>query len=131
MTSLFKDIKIIEMDDQASRPLAANTDVMSVALKLSAAAPPEWTSLFGQLWTQHFYMMKRGAQVFGNTLRIECLLSELKDEHIPELNKVIAETNREYVKYAEEQARIRDSEDAKRKAIAQALKDAKDGLKFD
>ena len=131
MTTTFTDIKIIGMDDATSRPRDPNSAIVNVAFQLSAAAPSEWANYFNQTWQQHIYMMKRRARVFGRTLEIECVPSEIEKDHLPELKKIIAETNQAYGKYADTQARQREAEAARNAATAQELKDVKNRLKFD
>lgn len=131
MTATFTDIKIIGIDDAASRPRDLNSAIVNVAFQLSAAAPSEWANYFNAKWQQHIYMMKRRAHVFGRTLEIECVPSEIEKDHLPELKKIIAETNQAYAKYADAQARQRETESARNAATAQELKDVKNRLKFE
>jgi hypothetical protein len=131
MTTTFTDIKIIGMDDAASRPGDLNSAIVNVTFRLSAVTPSEWANYFNAAWQQHIYMMKRRARVFGRTLEIECVPSEIENDHLPELKKIIAETNRAYSEYADVQARQRETEAARNAATALELKDVSSRLKFD
>lgn len=51
------------------------------------------------------YMMKRRASVSGDGLEIICMPDELEKNHLPELNKIIAETNAAYQSYVFAQTR--------------------------
>ncbi|WP_072758198.1 hypothetical protein [Rhodanobacter sp. OK091] len=131
MPSKFEDIKIVAMDDEASYKSEPNTQMVHVVLTLSASAPHEWAQYFDGRWQQQFYMMKRRASVLGKRLEIYCVPDELQRHHIPELNKVIAETNatyRSYVEKAQRAAAERDAADSRERA---ELADLKSKLKFD
>ena len=78
---------------------------MRIVLKLSASAPVAWADYFNQAWHQHLYMMKRRAVVSGGGLEILCMPVELEADHMPELSKIIAQTNDAYRTFAAGQAR--------------------------
>lgn len=101
MSSEFEDIRIVAMDDEASYKSEPNTQMINVVLNLSASAPHEWASYFNSRWQHHFYMMKRRASVSGKRLEIYCVPEELQ-QHIRELNKVIAETNAAYQSHTQQ-----------------------------
>lgn len=130
MASTFTDIKIKELDDAASGP-AGQGALMRLVLRLSESAPGPWSRYFNQAWQQHIYLMKRRASVSDDRLEIICMLDELQSKHLPELNKVIAQTNVAYGVYAAEQSRLRQqaADDAKRQK--DELASLKGKLKFD
>ena len=130
MSKEFEDIRIISMDDAASRRTDPNLALVNIVLNLSSSAPHEWASYFNQLWQQHIYMMKRKAQVSGKRLEIYCVPDELQENHIPELNKVINETNVAYKTYLSNQAQQKAVKDAQEAAEREHLKRIKDNLKF-
>ncbi len=99
MSEEFKDIRIIGMDDKASNRPDPKMALFDIVLNLSESAPYEWEDYFNSRWQQHLYMMKRTASVSGRRLTIYCVPDELEKDHIPELNKVIAETNQRYREY--------------------------------
>jgi hypothetical protein len=85
---------------------------------------------FNGRWQQHLYMMKRRASVSGNSLEIYCVPDELQ-QHITELNKVIAETNTAYRSYIQ-QSQVAAAERAAVEARERAeLTDFKSKLNFD
>jgi hypothetical protein len=131
MAAEFEDIKIVSFDDKATYKDDPSSALMHVVLNLSASAPHEWSNYFNQRWPQHFYMMKRNASVSGKRLEIYCVPEELQKNHIPELNKVFAETNqayRQHLAHAEQKA----SEQAAAEAAERArLAKIKAGLKFE
>lgn len=130
MKNKFDDIKIIAMDDEASYKSEPNTQMVHIALTLSASAPYEWADHFNRLWQQHFYMMKRRASVSGDSLEIYCVPNELQD-HIVELNKVISETNIAYGSYIQ-MSQLAATERAATEAQERAnLADIKSKLNFD
>ena len=130
MPDQFTDIRIVELDDEASLPSGEGA-LVRVVLRLSERAPSEWSQYFNDAWRLHLYMMKRRAIVSGDRLEIICMLEELERDHLPELNKVMAETNEAYRKYAQEQNRRREIENEAAQRHREALSNLKDRLKFD
>lgn len=126
----FNDIKITELDEKASHP-SGEGGLVDIVLKLSAAAPSDWASYFNAAWTRHIYMSKRKASVAGSRLEIRCMPDELQDDHIPELNKVIGETNSAYRVHLVEQAALDKAAAAQADADKQVITDLKESLKFD
>jgi hypothetical protein len=131
VTKEFEDIKIIAMDDGASYNSEPNTQMMHIVLTLSASAPYEWSQYFNDCWQHQLYMMKRRATASDKRIEIYCVPDELQQHHIPQLNKVIAETNAAYRGYVEKSQR-----DAAKRADAEArerseLSKIKSDLKFD
>lgn len=129
-TGEFKDIKIAAMDDGASGP-AGEGALMRIVLKLSASPPASWSEYFNRAWQQHLYMTKRRTTVSGSRLEIICMPDELQTDHIPELNKIIAETNAAYRSYASDRARQRQAAEEEASRQKQQLADLKGRLKFD
>ena len=130
MTGKFEDIKIVSLDDGASGP-SGQGSLFRMVLKLSASVPTEWADYFNRAWEGHFYMMKRRASASGNRIEIICATEELQSDHVPELKKIIAETNQSYREYVnrrhKEQAAKAEAE-MKRK---ETLSNLKNNLKFD
>jgi hypothetical protein len=130
VTTSFEDIKIVSFDEKETRS-DPNSALMHVVLNLSESVPYEWSRYFNQRWDSHFYMMKRRASISGRRLEIYCVPDELQKHHIPELNKVIAETNQAYRQYL---GRVQQDEEARaaREAAEKAkLAEIKKNLKFD
>jgi uncharacterized coiled-coil protein SlyX len=130
MASDFEDIKIVAMDDKASHKREPNTQMMNVVLSLSASAPHEWANHFNTLWKHHIYSMKRSASVSGKRLEIYCAPEELQ-QHIEELNKIIAETNTAYRQHTQQLKAAEDRRaaiEARERAELAAIKST---LKFD
>lgn len=131
MASEFEDIKIVAMDDEASYKDESDTQMVHIVLTLSASAPYDWAQYFNERWEQQFYMMKRHASVSGLRLEIYCVPDELQRYHIPELNKVIAETNAAYRSHVVHAQQITAERDAKKGRERSELADLKSKLKFD
>lgn len=130
MSNNFEDIKIIAFDDKATYRSDPNSALMHVVLNLSASAPYEWSNYFNQRWKSHLYMMKRNASVSGKRLEIYCVPDELQKDHIPELNKVIAETNQAYRQYLVQAKREADAQAEREAAEKAKLAEIKSNLKF-
>lgn len=126
----FQDIKIVALDDGASGPSGEGA-LMRIVFKLSASAPAAWADYFNEAWRQHLYMMKRRAAVSGGRLEIICIPGELETDHIPELSKVIAQTNDAYRAFAAEQARQEQAAEEEALRQKQQLSDLKGRLRFD
>jgi len=131
VTSKFEDIKIKGMDDAASYKPDPNEELFNIVLNLSAHVPYEWADIFSNRWRFHFYMKRRIVSVSGNALHIICVLDELEKDHIPELKKVVDETNQEYRKYLKR----KQTKKRKRKQLAEEEKKQlsylKKNIKFD
>lgn len=104
---------------------------MRLVLRLSQSTPSPWAQYFNQAWQQHIYMMKRQAFVSGDRLEIICMPDELQTDHLPELNKVIADTNAAYAAHAAEQSRVRQRAADEAKQQKDQLAELKGSLKFD
>lgn len=130
MSKEFEDIRIVSMDEESSHWPNPKVAMFNIVLNLSGSAPYEWGNYFNQRWKQHIYMGKASARVLGRKLQIYCVPDELEREHIPELNKIISETNNTYRIFLT--ARIQ--QDAARKTQEDAerdqLKSIKNKLKF-
>lgn len=131
MDTEFEDIKIVSLDDNASYKSDPSSSLMNVVLNLSASAPHEWSDYFNQRWQQQFYMMKRNASVSGKRLEIYCVPEELQNNHIPELNKIIVETNNVYRQYLANTQQKVATQAAAEAAEREKLASIKAGLKFD
>ncbi|KNH27953.1 hypothetical protein [Pseudomonas farris] len=131
MMTEFEDIKIVSLDDKASYKSDPSSALMHVVLSLSASAPYEWSNYFNQRWLQQFYMMKRNASVSGKRLEIYCVPDDLQNDHIPELNKVIAETNHVYRQHLAHTQKKAATQRAAEAAEREKLASIKAGLKFD
>ncbi len=131
MNKDFEDIQIIAMDEEASYKPDPSMALFNIILKLSSSAPYEWSDYFNDRWKQHIYMMKRDASVSGNRLTIYCVPDELEKDHIPELNKVITETNSKYRAYYNDKKSENERLENESKKDKQALKDLSKNLKLD
>jgi hypothetical protein len=97
----FADIAIVGLDEKASTR-EQGTDLFNLVLKLSAYAPSEWCDCFDSNWQYELYSMRRRAYASGNTIRILCVPSELKTEHLPHLQSVVNTANGTYKRYLAE-----------------------------
>jgi len=131
MAKTIVDIKIIGMDDAASSKPDHSLGLFNIVLTLSRPAPYEWADYFNSRWKQHIYMKKRDAYVANDKLTLYCLPEEIQSDHIPELNRIIKETNKSYKQFLASQkleTQLRKQEKKEEKA---ALSSLKNKLKFD
>jgi hypothetical protein len=131
MATNFEDIKIVSLNDKATYKSDPNSALMNVVLDLSASVPYDWSNYFNQRWTAHIYMKKRKASVSGKRLEIYCVPDELQKDHIPELNKIISETNQAYRQYLMRTQYEADAQAARDAAEMARLADIKSTLKFE
>lgn len=131
MASDFTAIKMTGLDDKACRAIERGSALMRMVITLSGSAPSEWAEYFEHAWRNHIYMRKRRAYVSGSTLQIECVPDELEKDHIPELKKVIDQTNQAYATYHAKREQHRAAEAAKQAAEAEKLASLKKSIKFD
>jgi len=76
------------------------------------------------------YMKKRDAFVSRNQLTIYCIPEELQMDHLPELKKIIEETNKSYRQYRTSQKIEAERKKQEKKAEKDALDSLKKTLKF-
>lgn len=98
MDADFTAIQIACFDDKASRPIA-ETKLVTAVFALSALPPAKWAEYFDAAWARHIYTMKRPARAIAQTIEIECATGEIKDEHLPELQKIVATVNDQYAQF--------------------------------
>jgi hypothetical protein len=124
------EVKITGMNPSLTQPSGIGK-LDNVVLTLAPHPDWQWSGAFATLWKQHFYMMKRNAEISGGGLVVTCVPDELGDGLLDELKKVVAQTN-EAVK-AQEAA---DQEALKQKASESeaykaSLEKTAKGLKFE
>ena len=130
MAETFEDIKIKSLDDAASGPSGQGA-LLRIVLKLSPTPPSPWGIYFNEAWNHNIYSMKRRASVIGDKIEIVCMPGELETDHLPELKKVIAESNQAYREQLAEKVRLRAMEEGRNKARQDELAKLKGRLNFD
>ena len=122
VTKQFVPIKITGLNAQASVPSGQGA-LQDVVLTLSETTDYEWASLFNSLWSQHFYMMKRRAEVSGGELVVTCMPEELEEGLLSELKKVVSNTNTTFAaavaQFQAENAQKKATEAANKQNLAQ------------
>jgi hypothetical protein len=130
MAKKFEDITITGMDDAASHKPDHSSVLYNIVLNLSRVAPYEWIDYFNGRWQQHIYMKKRDANVSRDKLTIYCIPEELQLDHLPELKKIIKETNKSYSQYLASQSIEAQRKKQEKNAEKLALNSLKKNLKF-
>jgi hypothetical protein len=131
MADDFIHIKMTGLDDSASCSVERGSAIFRMVINLSAPAPAEWAQYFNHAWKNHFYMMKRRAEASGSVLNVECVPDELEKDHVPELKKVIDETNRAYANYHAQRQQQIAADAARTAADAEKLASIKKSINFD
>lgn len=130
MTAEFEGIRITSVDADLSGGSDGNSALVDVVLTLSQSAPSDWTTYFNGRWEQHIYMMKRRARVSGSRLTIHCVPDELEKDHLPQLKKIVDETNQRYTEYLIQKERDAQRERERTEAQKAELDKLKN-IKFD
>jgi hypothetical protein len=97
----FEDIRIVEIDAEASRPVGTGERHL-VVLRLSGTPTPQWKEMFANAWRVHSYRRKRDVHFLLATMEMVSSIDDVVAHHLPELRKVIAATNDAYRRYLEE-----------------------------
>lgn len=130
MATTFTDIEIAEFLPDECEPTDRGA-LQKLVLKLAPYPPLEWQNYFNAAWEQHLYMSKRRAWVYSDRLAIVAMPNELQNDHIPELKKVVRETNQAYRHHFEAQIRQQEAREHGEAARKKALQDLKGTLKLD
>lgn len=97
----FEDIRIVEIDTEASRPVGTGERQL-VVLRLSGTPTPQWKEMFEGAWKLHAYRGKRDVHFLLATMEMVSSVDDVVAHHLPELRKLIAATNEAYRRYLEE-----------------------------
>jgi hypothetical protein len=130
MATEFEDIRITGVNTDLSGGGDSNSALVDVVLTLSQSAPSDWATYFNGRWEHHIYMMKRRASVSGGRLTIHCVPDELEKDHLPELKKIMDETNQRFKEYLVQKERDAKRERERTEAQKAELEKLKN-IKFD
>lgn len=126
----FVPITITGVNEEASTQSHLSPAFMRIILSLTSNAPTGWADYFNNAWRQHIYMMKRHAECYGDIIVIECPPGELKQEHAPELKKVVDETNAAFARHFAATQTAQERAKQQQAAVAAELKSVSKDLKF-
>lgn len=130
MARKFQDITITGLDDKASHKPDHSSVLYNIVLTLSAVPPYEWIDYFNGRWEQHMYMKKRNAFVSQDKLTVYCIPEELQLDHMPELKRIIKETNKSYAQYLASEKLEAQRKKKEKQVEKEALDSLKKTLKF-
>lgn len=119
-------VEIKGLDRESSSP-SGEGDLIDIHLNITPP-PSGWIALFDQLWSRHFYMMKRRAHATTRHIVIQCMPEELNAQHIPELKNVIAETDEAYRRAVATSNRTKQQQEDEKKKFRQQLDEVADNL---
>ena len=125
----FKDIKIVGMDDAATKPVLG-TKMVEVVLDLSSAPPSGMADYFAIAWKGHIFSSKRKVRIVHSKVLVTCVLNEVQ-EHITEINKILAEAGNAYSIQQIEVQRRAEARAAKEADSRSEISALKNTLKFD
>lgn len=121
-------VEITGMDKESSSPSGEGA---LVDIHLNITSPPSgWIGLFDQLWSRHIYMMKRRAHATTRHIIVRCMPEELNAQHIPELKRVMAETDEAYRRAVAASNRTKQQQEDEKNRFRQQLDDVADNLKL-
>lgn len=126
----FEPILLKKVIDEQSRRYE-DTALYEIVIELSARAPQSWQDIFNHLWQQNFYMMKRTAVAYSYNITITCVPDELQQNHVPELKRVVEQTNNEYKGYLLQKAEHEAAMEAQAAAEKEKLKKLSDNISFE
>ncbi len=90
----FQDLRISGL--HLERCHVANYPAIRIYLKLSDSPPLGWAYIFTTVWNSTVYDSKPPAGVEDGAIWIECALEELRQFHLTQLEKVLAQANATY-----------------------------------
>ena len=125
----FQDIRLVELDDQASKP-SGKGELVDLVLRLSAVPPHFWSAMFNVAWKNQFIMTKRDAYASGDIITVTCMPDELQGQ-IDVMKGVIGRVNAAYAAELGKAESTANEIRAKEAAEAIALEDLKGKLNFD
>lgn len=129
MTNEF--IKVIGMNESRSGGQGRAPATRIIAFDLSATPSPAWEQYFVQAWRSHIYMTKCPLEMYGAILEIDCVPADVANDHLPELKKIVAETNAALAPLRAEEERRRAAQASQEEKDAADMKTLKSQLKFD
>lgn len=128
----FKDIKIIDIDINRTKPSQTAPGYRHMYLKLSDKPTNEWINLFNRSHSIPRHTMWREAWIEGNYIVVDCVPKEIETHHLADLKQDIEKANNsyhDYLKKAEERAGYRkQQQSAEKEELEQLKKDLKDKL---
>ena len=90
----FEELRIIGVIRE--RSYIIEPPILRIYLQLSHAPPLGWSYMFSVVWQGVAYPAKRPAGVEGDAVWIECDPEEVRECHLPELERAVAQTNATY-----------------------------------
>lgn len=131
----FKDIKIIDLDVDKTKPSNNSSGLRQMHLKLSSAPPSEWISFFNEERRFPRHSMWRNAWIDGHYIVVDCVPEEIEEYHLNDLKQDITNANVKYkshVKFVEQERARRKLEAEKKEQEEKArLNRIKGNLNFD
>lgn len=126
-----EDLKLTELKAVKTIP---GTSLHRVLLGLNETPTARWRMVFEANWKSNNYSMKAKAEIKGAGISMDVLVTDLEGEHIPQLKKIIEETNKQIVaenaiSRANELAKIA-AANAVEAADANKLEELRQKLKF-
>lgn len=112
MTKQFQDIKVVDILDKEPVFLSTKSNLVSLSLHISPEAGLGWCQDFNNNWQNSVHKSRCTAVAGVNKIVVSCILDEF-EKYLPELKKVVEETNSALRKHLEEQSE-RDQKAAER-----------------
>ena len=131
MAPNFKPITITGLDDGKSYNPDESLKLYNMYLILSSIPPAEWENIFDNIWQRTFYSIKRKAWIEDQHIGIYCVPEEIEKHHLDQLKKTLVECNNEYLRYLNEEKRLKKEKELKVQREKEHIKSVKDRLKFD
>ena len=127
----FEDISITGTDKDMLYKPNPDKALYNVYFNLSARPSQEWAQIFEAERRVPRHTMWRHAWVEGQHIVVHCGLKEVKKYHLNDIKQDVANTNRKYREYLQQQAIEKEREKLREEKEDQEIEDGLEGLDFD
>ena len=121
MNSEIQELKIIGLDKKRIDIDSCTGDYL-YPLKLSSCPEPKWGELFNDHWEKRFDLQKRKAYVSGDCIVIILKERDPKKQWIETIKLAVAETNSEYNRIRQKEAKEQEHQEKLRKEKLETLR---------
>ena len=92
----FEDVRIVELDVDATQPSASGSAMRLMHLTLSCGPPSGWSGLFDEQRRFPRHSMWRKAYVSARHIVVDCVPDEIERYHLRDLKEDVAAVNEKY-----------------------------------
>ena len=126
----FEDIKIVELDDEKTRPSEKHPALRHMFLRLSEYPERKWVEIFTRVRSIPRNMKRADAWIDGEYIVVDCAPRTVKS-HLSDLKTDVSNANLKYREYLQEERIKKEHRIKKEKTEQDRLKRVKVDLDFD